>query len=108
MIGLIVILVLGVLLVLAIWAFVWTYKAKRRQGKSDMQSFAWAVGAVVVLSLPIASPQTYRQRCGAPPAGRRCANPPFKLTACNRSSRVSAFATISAVLLTWRCGNANR
>ena len=53
MIGLIVILVLGVLLVLASWAFVWTYKAKRRQGKSDLQSFAWAVGAVVVLSLPI-------------------------------------------------------
>lgn len=53
MTGLIAILVLGVLLVLASWAFVWTYKARRRQGKSDMQSFAWAVGALVVLSLPI-------------------------------------------------------
>ena len=53
MIGLIAIFVLGGLLALGCWAFIRTYKAKQRQGKSDAVSFAWAVGAVVLLSLPI-------------------------------------------------------
>ena len=53
MIGLIAILILGGLLALACWAFVRAYKAKRRQGKSDLVSFFWAVGAVLVFSLPI-------------------------------------------------------
>ena len=54
MIGLFAINVLGGLLALACWAFIWTYRNRRRHGKSDAVSFAWAVGAVVVLSLPIA------------------------------------------------------
>ena len=53
MIGLFAIIVLGGLLALACWAFIWTYRNRRRHGKSDAVSFAWAVGAVVVLSLPI-------------------------------------------------------
>jgi hypothetical protein len=53
MTGLLAIVVLGVLLILACWAFVWTYKAKRRKGKSDAVAFGWAVAAVVALSLPI-------------------------------------------------------
>lgn len=53
MIGLIAIIVLGVLLILACWAFIWTYKAKRRKGKSDAVAFGWAIAAVVALSLPI-------------------------------------------------------
>ncbi len=53
MIGLIAIIVLGVLLILACWAFIWTYKAKRRKGKSDAVAFGWAMAAVVALSLPI-------------------------------------------------------
>jgi hypothetical protein len=53
MIGLIAIIVFGVLLILACWAFIWTYKAKRRKGKSDAVAFGWAIAAVVALSLPI-------------------------------------------------------
>lgn len=53
MIGLIAILVLGGLLALACWAFISTYRAKRRKDKSDIVAFGWAMTAVVVLSLPI-------------------------------------------------------
>lgn len=53
MIGLIAIIVLGALLLLACWVFVWTYRAKRRKGKSDKVAFAWAVAAVLLLSSPI-------------------------------------------------------
>ena len=53
MIGLFAIIVLGGLLALACWAFIWAYRNRRHHGKSDAVSFAWAVGAVVVLSLPI-------------------------------------------------------
>lgn len=53
MLGLSVLMVLGCLLALAVWAFVWTYRTKRRAGKSDGVAFVWAIGAVLVLSLPI-------------------------------------------------------
>ena len=53
MIGLIAIIVLGGLLLLAGWVFMWTYRAKRSKGKSDAVAFSWAVAAVVALSLPI-------------------------------------------------------
>jgi hypothetical protein len=53
MIGLIAIIVVGGLLLLACWVFVWTYRAKRRKGKSEKVAFGWAIGAVVLLSLPI-------------------------------------------------------
>lgn len=53
MIGLIAILVLGALLLLACWVFIWTYRAKRRKGNSNKVAFAWALAAVLLLSLPI-------------------------------------------------------
>lgn len=53
MIGLIAIIFLGGLLLLACWAFIAVYKAKRRNGKRDAVAFAWAIVTVIVLSLPI-------------------------------------------------------
>jgi hypothetical protein len=53
MIGLIAFIVLGGLLALAIWAFLWTHKTMLGNGKSGAVATAWAFGAVIALSLPI-------------------------------------------------------
>jgi hypothetical protein len=53
MIGLMAILVLGGLLALAVLVFARANKALLRQGKSEAVARAWAVAAVVALSLPI-------------------------------------------------------
>lgn len=53
MIGLMAIILLGGLLALAIWVFAWTNKTLLRKGKSKAAARAWAVAAVVALSLPI-------------------------------------------------------
>jgi hypothetical protein len=53
MIGLIALIVLGGLLALAIWVFLWTHKTMRGNGKSGAVATAWAFGAVIALSLPI-------------------------------------------------------
>lgn len=53
MIGLIALVVLGGLLALAVWVFLWTHKTMLRKGKSSAVATAWSVGAVIALSLPI-------------------------------------------------------
>ncbi len=53
MIGLIALIVLGGLLALAIWVFLWTHKTMQGNGRSGAVATAWAFGAVLALSLPI-------------------------------------------------------
>jgi hypothetical protein len=53
MTGLIALLVLGGLLTLALWVFAKTHKTMLTKGKSRAAANAWAVWAVVVLSLPL-------------------------------------------------------
>ena len=53
MTGLIALLVLGGLFTLAVWVFAKTHRTMLDKGKSRAVASAWAVGAVVVLSLPL-------------------------------------------------------
>ena len=53
MTGLIALLVLGGLLTLVIWVFSKTHRTMLDKGKSRAVASAWAVGAVVALSLPL-------------------------------------------------------
>lgn len=53
MIGLIALIVLGGLLTLAIWVFLWTHKTMLGKGRNGAVATAWAFGAIIALSLPI-------------------------------------------------------
>lgn len=48
MIGLIAIFVIGVLLTLALWAYVWAYRLARRKGKGGAAASAWGISGFVL------------------------------------------------------------